>query len=78
VRSKEETAKENSRVNVSLPLLRAQQPDRPSFRLLESTPYDTHTSGPDQIAERRRLGRRNGERPCGYWDVTSSGLASVL
>ena len=48
--------------NVSLQLLKEQQPDRPPFRVLEVHFGDTHASGPDQIAERRRIGRRTDDR----------------
>jgi len=48
--------------NVSLPLLREHQKDRPPFRILELRSGEARSTEPDQIAERRRAGRRSEDR----------------
>ena len=52
------TAKGIPVYNVSLPLLRDKYPDRPPFWILEVRPGAARSTEPDQIAERRRAGRR--------------------
>jgi Icc-related predicted phosphoesterase len=48
--------------NVSLPLLREQFPDRPSFRLLEVQPGDALPDPAAGVPERRHGGRRTDDR----------------
>jgi Icc-related predicted phosphoesterase len=48
--------------NVSLPLLREHQKDQPPFRILELRTGEVRSTEQDQIAERRRAGRRSEDR----------------
>ena len=56
------TAKGIPVYNVSLSLLREHQKDRPPFRVLEVRAGQSRSSETDQIAERRRAGRRAEDR----------------